>query len=43
MGLAVQHADQRGAASSEFANPERRISHLFTMYGFIVFVVTTAS
>jgi hypothetical protein len=29
-------------ASSEFENQERRISHLFTMYGFIVFVVTTA-
>jgi hypothetical protein len=28
--------------SSEFKNPDRRISHLFTMYGFIVFVVTTA-
>jgi len=28
--------------SGEFANPERRISHLFTMYGFIFFVATTA-
>ena len=28
--------------SSEFQNPQRRISHLFTMYGFIIFVVTTA-
>jgi len=28
--------------SGEFANPKRRISHLFTMYGFIIFVVTTA-
>jgi hypothetical protein len=28
--------------SSEFENRDRRISHLFTMYGFIFFVVTTA-
>ncbi|MEE9310075.1 MAG: hypothetical protein V3U64_03575 [Cocleimonas sp.] len=28
--------------SSEFSNPARRASHLLTMYGFILFVVTTA-
>lgn len=28
--------------SSEFANPQRRMSHLLTMYGFIIFVVMTA-
>ena len=28
--------------SSEFQNTRRRISHLFTMYGFVLFVVTTA-
>ncbi|MDR9437089.1 MAG: adenylyl-sulfate reductase [Thiohalophilus sp.] len=28
--------------SSEFCNIRRRISHLLTMYGFIIFVVTTA-
>ena len=28
--------------SAEFANPQRRLSHLFTMYGFILFVVSTA-
>ena len=27
--------------SSEFCNPDRRKSHLLTMYGFIIFVVTT--
>jgi hypothetical protein len=27
--------------SSEFQNPRRRLSHLFTMYGFIVFVAST--
>lgn len=28
--------------SSEFQNPQRRMSHLMLMYGFIVFVVSTA-
>jgi hypothetical protein len=42
MGIAVHTLANEVLASSEFANPERRISHLFTMYGFIVFVVTTA-
>ncbi len=28
--------------SGEFSNPRRRLSHLFTMYGFVIFVVTTA-
>ncbi len=42
MGMAVHTLANEVLASSEFANPERRISHLFTMYGFIVFVVTTA-
>lgn len=28
--------------SGEFCNPRRRLSHLLTMYGFIIFVVTTA-
>ena len=27
--------------SAEFANPQRRLSHLFTMYGFITFIVST--
>ncbi len=27
--------------SAEFSNPQRRMSHLLTMYGFIIFVVTT--
>jgi hypothetical protein len=42
IGLAVQTLTNEVLASSEFENPERRVSHLFTMYGFIVFVVTTA-
>ena len=28
--------------SGEFSNPRRRLSHLLTMYGFIIFVATTA-
>jgi hypothetical protein len=27
--------------SAEFCNPKRRISHLLTMYGFVIFLVTT--
>ncbi len=42
LGLAVSTLTNEVLASSEFANPERRISHLFMMYGFIFFVVTTA-
>ena len=40
--LAVQTLAKEVLTSGEFANPQRRLSHLFTMYGFIVFVVTTA-
>jgi hypothetical protein len=29
-------------ASGEFCNPRRRIAHLLTMYGFVIYVVTTA-
>lgn len=29
-------------ASGEFCNPNRRIAHLLTMYGFVLFVATTA-
>jgi len=42
VGIAVNTFTSEVLTSSEFANPERRVSHLFTMYGFIVFVVTTA-
>ena len=40
--LAVSTLTNEVLTSSEFANPKRRISHLFTMYGFIIFVVATA-
>ena len=41
--LAVKTLTNEVLTSSEFANPQRRISHLFTMYGFILFVVATAT
>lgn len=40
--LAMKTLAKEVLTSGEFANPKRRISHLFTMYGFIIFVVTTA-
>jgi len=42
VGLAVQTLASEVLTSSEFCNTRRRISHLFTMYGFVLFVVTTA-
>lgn len=41
--LAVQTLTNEVLTSSEFANPQRRMSHLLTMYGFIIFVVSTAT
>jgi hypothetical protein len=41
-GIAVQTALVDVMASGEFCNPKRRIAHLLTMYGFIVYVATTA-
>jgi hypothetical protein len=40
--LALQTLANEVLTSGEFCNTNRRISHLFTMYGFIIFVVTTA-
>ncbi len=40
--LALKTVAKEVLTSGEFANIKRRISHLFTMYGFIIFVVTTA-
>ena len=42
MGLAVSTLASEVLTSSEFCNPQRRMSHLLTMWGFIIFVVTTA-
>lgn len=40
--LAAQTLAKEVLSAGEFDNTQRRISHLFTMYGFIVFVVATA-
>ena len=42
LGIAVSTLTGEILTSSEFQNRDRRVSHLFTMYGFIFFVVTTA-
>ena len=39
--LAVQTAVIEVATSGEFCNPQRRIAHLLTMYGFIAYVIAT--
>jgi hypothetical protein len=43
VGLAVSTVASEVLTSSEFANPQRRLSHLMTMYGFILFVVSTVA
>jgi len=40
--IAIQVLAKEVLTSGEFCNVKRRISHLFTMYGFIIFVATTA-
>jgi hypothetical protein len=40
--LAIQTAVVEGLLSGEFCNLRRRIAHLLTMYGFVLYVVTTA-
>ena len=39
--LAVQTAAVEVVTSAEFCNPRRRIAHLLTMYGFLLYVITT--
>jgi hypothetical protein len=41
-GLAISTIASEVLTSSEFCNTRRRLSHLLTMYGFIIFVATTA-
>lgn len=41
IGIAVSTVVVDVATSGEFCNPRRRISHLFTMYGFILFLAST--
>ena len=42
VGIALQTALVDVATSGEFCNPRRRVAHVLTMYGFIIYVVTTA-
>lgn len=41
-GVALKTLSNEVLTSSEFCNPNRRLAHLLTMYGFIAYVVTTA-
>jgi hypothetical protein len=41
VSLAVKTGVVDVLASGEFCNPRRRIAHLLTMYGFVLYVVTT--
>jgi predicted small integral membrane protein len=43
VSLAVQTALIEGVTSAEFCNQKRRIAHLLTMYGFLAYVITTAT
>jgi hypothetical protein len=40
--LALQSAAVDVMTSGEFCNPRRRAAHLLTMYGFVIYLVTTA-
>ncbi len=40
--LAVQTAVVEGLTSGEFCDQRRRIAHLLTMYGFLLYLITTA-
>ena len=42
ISIAVQTAVVDVMTSGEFCNVRRRIAHLLTMYGFVIYVVTTA-
>ena len=42
LSIAVQTAVVDVIASGEFCNPRRRVAHLLTMYGFVIYCVTTA-
>jgi hypothetical protein len=41
-GIAISTVANEILTSSEFCNVRRRLSHLLTMYGFVIFVATTA-
>ena len=41
--IAVSTLASEVLTSSEFCNPDRRKSHLLTMYGFVIFIITTVA
>jgi len=41
VGLAISTVLSEVLTASEFCNPRRRLSHLFIMYGFVLFVIAT--
>lgn len=41
VSIAIKTAAEDVLTSAEFCNPKRRIAHLLTMYGFIIFIVST--
>jgi hypothetical protein len=41
ISIAVKTAVEDVALSGEFCNTKRRIAHILTMYGFVIFVATT--
>jgi len=42
VSIAIQTAVVDVLASGEFCNARRRVAHLLTMYGFLIYVITTA-
>jgi hypothetical protein len=42
VSIAIKTAVVDVATSGEFCNPRRRLAHLLTMYGFLIYVITTA-
>ena len=42
VSMAIQTAVVDVATSGEFCNPQRRVAHLLTMYGFVAYVLSTA-
>ena len=42
VSIAIQTAAVDVLTSGEFCNPRRRVAHLLTMYGFVLYLVTTA-
>jgi len=43
IGMAVSTVTSEVLTSSEFCNPKRRVAHLLTMYGFVIFIVSTVA